>query len=517
MEAQMIGSARASAGRPPLPLSLVGDERLARLVAGEGSERAFAMLYGRYHQMLYRYCRSMLRNDADAQDALQSTFAGALVALRRGQRDAPLRPWLFRIAHNESVSLLRRRRPECELSEAGEYSTASVEERAEERARLSRLVADLAELPERQRGALVMRELSGLSHEEIAVALGTSVGAAKQTIFEARRSLLEFSEGRAMACEEVRRTISDADGRALRGRRVRAHLRDCSGCAAFAAAIPARGADLRAIAPPLPALAAAGLLARAAGGGSGHGAGGAGGLAAGAAGKTVGLAFAGKALAGVAIVATATVGATGVLRRTVRTTRQPPSATHTTPTGRAGTAVGAANVSSPSLARRTGRRAAHLGAVRLRAASASAGTSTRSGGQARAATGGLGARGSAVARSGAAAHGLSAAAAHSTPTRRVSPRPTGSVGSPGAGHRTGPPASVPATGRPTTPTSRRPSTPTSGRPNTPTSGRPSTPAAATPTIPSGSAPGTPAGSATPSPSVRGTPPSGSGQSPSQAR
>jgi len=277
MEAQMIVPARARAGRLPIRLSLVGDDRLARLVAGDGSERAFAVFYERYHQSLYRYCRSMLRNDADAQDALQSTMAGALVALRRGQRDAPLRPWLFRIAHNESVSLLRRRRPECELSDASECSTVSVEERAEEREKLALLVADLSELPERQRGGLVMRELSGLSHEEIAVALGTSVGAAKQTIFEGRRSLLEFREGRAMACEDVRRTISDADRRALRGRRVKAHLRDCCGCAAFAAAIPARGADLRAIAPPLPAVAAAGLFARSLGAGSGHGCGNAGG------------------------------------------------------------------------------------------------------------------------------------------------------------------------------------------------------------------------------------------------
>ncbi|MHB8658015.1 MAG: RNA polymerase sigma factor [Solirubrobacteraceae bacterium] len=48
-----------------------------------GSERAFAALYERYHQPMYRYCRSMVRNDADAQDALQSTFAGALMALPR--------------------------------------------------------------------------------------------------------------------------------------------------------------------------------------------------------------------------------------------------------------------------------------------------------------------------------------------------------------------------------------------------------------------------------------------------
>jgi RNA polymerase sigma factor (sigma-70 family) len=505
MDAQMIVGARARAGREPIRFSLVGDERLAGLVAGEGSERAFAALYERYHHPLYRYCRSMVRNDADAQDALQSALAGAFTALRRGQRDAPLRPWLFRIAHNESVSLLRRRRPECELSDAPERSAVSVEERVEERARLAVLVADLSELPERQRGALVMRELSGLSHEEIAVALGISVGAAKQTIFEARRSLLEFSEGRAMACEEVRRMISDADGRALRGRRVRAHLRDCSGCAAFAAAIPARSADLRAIAPPLPAVAAAGLFARAVGGGSGHGAGGAGSLAAGAAGKTVGLAFAAKAVAGVAIVATATVGATTALRHPAHTAHRPP-ATRITPTGHAGSAARGANVSSPDLARGAlARRAARRTAVGVGAASAPAGARTRSGGQARVAPSGFGAGSSGVARGGAGGPLPLLTARPPVVSRRSQPV----VLDRGAQHRGGPPAFVPPT----------------GRPSIPPAGRPSTQAARTPSIPSGTAPGAGAGStpgtsaASPTPfqSVPPTPRSGSDQSSARVR
>jgi RNA polymerase sigma factor (sigma-70 family) len=299
----------------PLALAHLGDERLARLVA-RGNERAFALLYERHHQALYRYCRSIVRDDTDAQDALQSTFAGALIALRRGGRDAPLRPWLFRIAHNEAVSLLRRRRPVVELSEAVPLATPSAADRAFERDRLSSLVNDLGELGERQRGALVMRELSGLSHEEIALALGTSAGAAKQAIFEARKALLELAEGRAMACEEVRRKISDGDRRALRTRRLRAHLRDCAGCAAFAAAIPARRADLQALAPPLAPLAASGVLAHLIGGGSGHGAGGAGWLAAGATGKSAGAALAVKTAVGVVILTTAAVGVRSVLQPT---------------------------------------------------------------------------------------------------------------------------------------------------------------------------------------------------------
>jgi RNA polymerase sigma factor (sigma-70 family) len=320
----------------PLALARLGDERLARLVA-RGNERAFAVLYERHHQVLYRYCRSIVRDDTDAQDALQSTFAGALVALRRSARDAPLRPWLFRIAHNEAVSLLRRRRPVVELSEAVPLTTPSAADRAFERDRLTSLVSDLGELGERQRSALVMRELSGLSHEEIALALGTSAGAAKQAIFEARQALLELGEGRAMACEEVRRKISDGDRRVLRTRRLRAHLRDCAGCADFAAAIPARRSDLQALAPPLAPLAASGVLAHLIGAGSGHGAGGTGWVLAGATGKSAGAALAVKAVVGVVILTTATVGVTSILK---------PAAHHR----RAAVSTGAAGGRAPGVA-----------------------------------------------------------------------------------------------------------------------------------------------------------------------
>jgi RNA polymerase sigma factor (sigma-70 family) len=323
-------------------LSLVGDERLARLVGG-GSERAFGAIYQRYHQPLYRYCRSIVRQDADAQDVLQSAFASAFAALRRGQRDAPLRPWLFRIAHNEAVSLIRRRRRDVELADSPERWAGSTEDRAEERARLALLVSDLRELPDRQRSALVMRELSGLSHEEIAVVLETSVGAAKQTVFEARRALMEFVGGRSMVCEDVRRTISHGDGRALRGRRVRAHLRDCAGCTQFAAAIPARRQDLQALVPVLAPAASAAMLARVTGVGvgSGHGAGGgAGAVAAGAAGKTVGATLVAKLLVSSVVVATAAAGVTGVtavLNHRQHHARVPDAVSH--PATRTGSAV----------------------------------------------------------------------------------------------------------------------------------------------------------------------------------
>ena len=197
-----------------LPVGLGGDERLARLV-GQGHERAFAALYARYHQQIYRYVRAMVRHESDAQDVLQSAFAKAFVALAEGRRDAPLRPWLYRVAHNEAISTIRRRRPELDLTAAGGLPAPSVDQVAGERARLAMLVADLQALTARQRGALVMRELCGLSHEDIEAALGLDRGGAKQTIFEARRSLAAFSDGRAMSCDEVCRAISDGNGRIL--------------------------------------------------------------------------------------------------------------------------------------------------------------------------------------------------------------------------------------------------------------------------------------------------------------
>ncbi|HET8978465.1 MAG TPA: sigma-70 family RNA polymerase sigma factor [Solirubrobacteraceae bacterium] len=308
MEAHVSPSPPAAAPSAVLPLRLTGEERLARLV-GHGNEAAFTVLYQRFHQPVYRYCRSLVGNDTDAQDALQTTFTRALVALRDGRRDAPLRPWLFRIAHNESISLLRRRRPEQELADDPGSTVPSPHEVAEERARVKQLLSDLGALPERQRGALVMRELSGLSHEEIGHALGISVGAAKQTVLEARRSLQEFSEGRGMRCDEIQQIVSDGDRRALRGRRVRAHLRGCAGCAAFAEAVSTRRRDLLALAPALPPAAASGLLAKITGAGSGHGGGGLG-ATAGATGKGLGAAMSAKTLTtGAMVLTTAAVGA----------------------------------------------------------------------------------------------------------------------------------------------------------------------------------------------------------------
>jgi RNA polymerase sigma factor (sigma-70 family) len=296
-----------NAARLPAPLLLVTDGQIVRLAA-RGESRAFAALYERYHQELYRYCHSILGNGEDALDALHNTMAQALRSLPGEGREIALRPWLYRVAHNESISLLRDRRTHAELDEANQVESPGVEQQVAIRAKFRQLTADLGQLADRQRSALVMRELSGLAYGEIGAALGTSEAGAKQTVYEARVALQALAEGRDTECEAVQRSVSDGDGRLLRARRIRSHLRSCPSCRAFSDAIGSRRAQLAALAPPLPMVGATALLQGLLGGGARGTAGGGGGLIAGLFGGTAAKVATGSAVK-IAVVGAITVGA----------------------------------------------------------------------------------------------------------------------------------------------------------------------------------------------------------------
>ena len=227
--------------------------------AADGDQQAFATIYERYHQQLYRYCRSIVRDPEDARDALQNTMVNALRAMGRRQPGS-LKAWLYRIAHNESITFLRRRRSHEDIDEVADRGALAVAADSESAERLRELMADLSELPVRQRGALVMRELSGLEYAEIGDAFGVSTAAAKQTVYEARTALHDQALGRDMDCRGVRQTLSAGDKRMLRGRKIGAHLRDCRDCRDFRAALDERPRSLAALAPALPTAAAAALL-----------------------------------------------------------------------------------------------------------------------------------------------------------------------------------------------------------------------------------------------------------------
>lgn len=290
-------------------------ERGLLRAAARGEQRAFEQIYKRYHQQLYRYCFAILRRSGDAEDALQATMAAALRALPGETREVSLRSWLFRVAHNESITLLRARARSADPELAPEPARQSVEAECADRERFGTVLADLGELPERQRSAIVMRELSGLSYGEIAAALGCSEGAARQIVYESRVALQLREEGRAVSCEEIRRAISDGDRRRLRGRKLKAHLSACEPCRDFERGIGERQAALQAFCPMLPAAAAAGIFSSISGGGAAGG----GGVIAGAvgagttagAGAVVGGLGGGAAVKGLSVLA-AVVAAAGI-------------------------------------------------------------------------------------------------------------------------------------------------------------------------------------------------------------
>ena len=185
------------------PWSRLGDEALAGRAAG-GNDAAFTTLYERYYGPLLGYTRSILRDAEDARDATQNALENAFRALPGRDTSLPLRPWLYKIAHNEAITIMRRRRPQTELAPELEPTVPGPEVDAEQRGRLAQLVDDLQSLPERQRGALVMRELNGLSYDEIGTALGLSNEAARRAVFDARNALHAAADGRATACVSVR-------------------------------------------------------------------------------------------------------------------------------------------------------------------------------------------------------------------------------------------------------------------------------------------------------------------------
>ena len=223
-----MAEAAASRGRLPVPRHRLPDYQLISLALG-GDTSAFAAIYSRYAEALYRYCVSLVRHQEDARDVVQATMLSALQATAAGRPVDSLKPWLYRIAHNEAISLLRRSRIEEAVGE--DLPVDSLETRGPGgRDRLLDLFADVRDLSDRQRAALMMRELSGFNYDYIALNLGISAAAARRSVSDARAALSQAEAGRAMECGAVRRQLAARDGRCLRARKLRAHLRDCVCC-----------------------------------------------------------------------------------------------------------------------------------------------------------------------------------------------------------------------------------------------------------------------------------------------
>ncbi|HET8672439.1 MAG TPA: sigma-70 family RNA polymerase sigma factor, partial [Thermoleophilaceae bacterium] len=163
------------------------DARLVDLVRA-GHAAAFEAIVQRYRRQLLAYC-SRLLPASRAEDAVQQTFLKAYQAMISGDAELNLRPWLYRIAHNASLNLLRQNGWSHEPLDENMDGVQRPDQALELRERLRSTVQAVKSLPERQRNAVLLREVEGLSYEEIALALGVGDGAVRQLLHRARATL----------------------------------------------------------------------------------------------------------------------------------------------------------------------------------------------------------------------------------------------------------------------------------------------------------------------------------------
>jgi RNA polymerase sigma factor (sigma-70 family) len=236
---------------PPL-LRLRSDDQLLALFRA-GSEDAFGAIHDRYRQRLFAYVRQMLCAGPrqDAEDVLQDVFVRAYGALRADAREVNVRAWLYRVAHNRCVDHLRRPvPPAADVFDVSRKPLHDPIEAAQRREDLSRLVADISRLPEQQRSALLMREIDGMSYNDLASALDVTVPAVKSLLVRARIGLVEAAEARDADCEDIRVDLLDAYDRGVKASsRARRHLRSCHACTEYRTALRGMQRSFAALTP----------------------------------------------------------------------------------------------------------------------------------------------------------------------------------------------------------------------------------------------------------------------------
>jgi RNA polymerase sigma factor (sigma-70 family) len=161
----------------------------------------------------------------------------AHAALLAGDVPGDLRPWLYRLTRNRAIDEVRRARWGDEALESDVVASDDREDPdvvLRRKETLRRLVDDLADLPVRQRTALLARELDDQSAEGVAEQLGVSVAAAQMLATRARENLLKARDARDADHADVRAALLDARERGVRpSEHVLRHVRDCEDCRAF--------------------------------------------------------------------------------------------------------------------------------------------------------------------------------------------------------------------------------------------------------------------------------------------
>src|SRR3954468_54766 len=225
----------APAGRLTLPgsrrlLTALGDDGLVEQVR-RGNDAAFEVIFDCHHRGILSFCRHMLASVEEAEDAVQHTFIQAYDSMRRSSREIKLKAWLYAIARNRCLSVLRARREQA--AELDDIPTAGLSDAVQQRSELREMLADIQGLPEEQRAALVLSELGDLSHTEIAAVVGCEASKVKSLVFQARSSLIETRNARAIPCHEIREQLATASGGAPGRGPLRRPVKPCGGRGRF--------------------------------------------------------------------------------------------------------------------------------------------------------------------------------------------------------------------------------------------------------------------------------------------
>ena len=187
-----------SAG-PPTPDS----DRRARLIAEAGALRP----------ELHRYCARLMGSVIDGEDVVQDTLARALVALQEMEETPPLRPWLFRIAHNRAIDLLRGRslrmaEPIEAAADVADPASPDPVEMLMRQEAVKTAVSRFAELPTVQRSVVILKDVLDEPLKEIAALLDLTVDAVKAHLARGRARLREINAQAGPTAEA--RPASDA-------------------------------------------------------------------------------------------------------------------------------------------------------------------------------------------------------------------------------------------------------------------------------------------------------------------
>jgi RNA polymerase sigma-70 factor, ECF subfamily len=195
MEITFTQGAMLTRESPVASAAAVSDEEQLVLRAAAGDERAYGKLVQAYQSRVFNFVRSMVRNDEVAEDITQESFVKAFFSLKRLQNPGSFKSWLFRIANNNTLDWLRRKK--FQLIDVDEQIHESyVDERNPERGameeeRLLHVRKALDKLKPDQKAILVMCDLQGLSYSDIAEVLKVPFGTVQSRIFYARKKLKE--------------------------------------------------------------------------------------------------------------------------------------------------------------------------------------------------------------------------------------------------------------------------------------------------------------------------------------